>query len=57
MSVDEHVLAVIAALYEAAMDETRWPEALKALTGLTRSQAATFWVLDGSERPRLPTLI
>ena len=57
MSVDEHVLAVIQALYDAAMDETRWPEALKELTGLTGSQAATFWVLDGSEQPRLPTLI
>ncbi|HEV2983785.1 MAG TPA: hypothetical protein VGX46_05325 [Vicinamibacterales bacterium] len=57
MSVDEHVLAVIQALYDAAMDETRWPKALKELTGLTGSQAATFWVLDGSEQPRLPTLI
>ncbi|HJQ81563.1 MAG TPA: hypothetical protein VJ828_16495, partial [Lacipirellulaceae bacterium] len=37
------------------MDETRWPEALEELSNLTGSQAATFWVLDGSEQPRLPT--
>jgi len=56
MSLDERVHAVIQALYDAAMDETRWPEALKELTNLTGSQGASFWVLDGSEQPRLPTL-
>ena len=55
MSLDERVHAVIQALYDAAMDETLWPEALKQLTDLTGSQGASFWVLDGSEQPRLPT--
>jgi DNA-binding CsgD family transcriptional regulator len=56
MSIDERVHAVIRALYDAAMDETLWPRALKELTDLTGSQAATFWTLDSSEQPRLPTL-
>jgi len=54
MSADEDVLAVIDALYEAAMDEAQWPNTLQRLTDLTGSQAATFWVLDGSDQPRLP---
>lgn len=49
------MLATIEAVYAAAMDESLWPEALKKLTDFTGSQAATFWVLDGSEQPRLPT--
>src|SRR5882762_2123411 len=55
MSIDERVHAVIRSLYDAAMDETRWPAALKELTDLTGSQGASFWVLDGSDQPRLPT--
>ena len=55
MSFDQRMLAVIQAVYDAAMDEARWPEALKELSDFTGSQAATFWVLDGSEQPRLPT--
>jgi DNA-binding CsgD family transcriptional regulator/PAS domain-containing protein len=55
MSIDERVHAVIRALYDAAMDETLWPGALKELTDLTGSQGASFWVLDGSDQPRLPT--
>ena len=54
MSLDARLLAVIQAIYDAAADETRWPETLKELSEFTGSQAATFWVLDGSERPRLP---
>jgi DNA-binding CsgD family transcriptional regulator len=56
MALDERLLSVIEALYEAALDETQWERALTALTRVTGSQAATFWVLDGSEQPRLPTL-
>jgi DNA-binding CsgD family transcriptional regulator/PAS domain-containing protein len=52
---DQRLLAVLQTIYDAAMDETRWPEALEELSNLTGSQAATFWVLDGSEQPRLPT--
>src|SRR5688572_30462139 len=56
MSLDERILSVIQALYDAALDETQWTRALTALTSVTGSQAATFWVLDGSDQPRLPTL-
>lgn len=55
MSIDERVHAVIRALYDAAMEETLWPAALKELTDITGSQGASFWVLDGSDQPRLPT--
>jgi DNA-binding CsgD family transcriptional regulator len=55
VSPDQRLFAVIEAIYDAAVDEARWPEALKQLSELTGSQAATFWVLDGSEQPRLPT--
>jgi DNA-binding CsgD family transcriptional regulator len=51
------MLAVIAACYDAALDETLWPTALKQLADFTGSQAASFWVLDGSETPRLPTFL
>ena len=54
MSLDDGMLAVIDAIYAASVDESRWPHALKELTDITSSQAASFWVLDGSERPRLP---
>ena len=39
------------------MDETLWRAALEGLCDLTGSQAASFWVLDGSAQPRLPTFI
>jgi len=55
--LNEQVLAVIESLYEAALDETLWPAALKQMGEFTGSQAATFWVLDSSERPRLPTFM
>lgn len=55
MAIDERVLDTIEAIYDAALDETLWPVALKQLADYTDSQAATFWVLDRSEQPRLPT--
>jgi DNA-binding CsgD family transcriptional regulator/PAS domain-containing protein len=55
MPLDEHVLDMIDALYEAALDETQWHGVLHKLADFTGSQAATFWVLDGSDQPRLPT--
>jgi PAS domain-containing protein/DNA-binding CsgD family transcriptional regulator len=57
MSTHERTLAVIQKFYEASMDEALWPSALKDLADLTESQAASFWVLDGSDKPRLPTFI
>lgn len=56
MSVDDRMLAVIQALYDAALDETLWVRALQNLTEFTGSQAATFWTLDSFEQPRLPVL-
>jgi DNA-binding CsgD family transcriptional regulator len=57
MSLDARVLTVTEAFYDAAMDEARWPAALHALARLTDSQGASFWVLDGSGQPTLPTFI
>ena len=56
MSVDQRILEAIRALYDAALDESLWARALEALAAATGSQAATFWVLDSSDQPRLPTL-
>jgi len=50
MSADP-ILSVIEAIYDAALDETLWTKALAALTAVTGSQAATFWVLDSSDQP------
>jgi DNA-binding CsgD family transcriptional regulator/PAS domain-containing protein len=57
MSLHERTLDVIQAFYDAAMDESLWRGALESLCDVTESQAASFWVLDGSEEPRLPTFI
>lgn len=57
MSSEETILGTIEQIYDAAMDESLWPVALQGLTALTRSQAATFWVLDGSDEPRLPIFV
>src|SRR5918993_2236124 len=56
MTADDQFLRAIDSLYEAAVDDSRWAEALSALSAVTGSQAATFWVLDSSDQPRLPTL-
>ena len=55
MLIDERTLAVVEDLYDAALDDARWPAALSAIADLTGSQAASFWVLDSSQEPRLPT--
>ena len=52
----DQVNLVIEALYDAALDETLWPQALQGLADLTGSQAATLWLLDGSSQPNLPLL-
>ncbi|HWF98523.1 MAG TPA: hypothetical protein VN691_04980 [Steroidobacteraceae bacterium] len=50
--------AAIAALYDAALDERLWPDALRKLTEVTGSQASSFWVLDRSSPSLLhPTFI
>jgi DNA-binding CsgD family transcriptional regulator len=55
MPADEDIHGIIESLYDAVADERLWPAALKSLSEFTGSQAATFWVLDGSDKPRLPT--
>jgi DNA-binding CsgD family transcriptional regulator len=57
VSILERMLAAIEAFYDAAMDESLWPVALQTLADVTESQAASFWVMDGSDHPRLPTFI
>ena len=44
----DRTLTTIGAFYDAALDESRWPDALRKLTDLTGSQASSFWVLDGA---------
>jgi len=57
MSTHERTLAMIEAFYDAALDETLWPAVLENLAKVTRSQAATFWVLGPSGQARHPTFI
>jgi DNA-binding CsgD family transcriptional regulator len=54
VSVDDKIQSAVAALYDAALDETLWPQAMGQIVDITESHAATFCVIDGSERPRLP---
>lgn len=53
----EPTLTAIAALYDAALDESRWPDALAKLTQVTASQASSFWVLDSRQGSRLSTFL
>lgn len=50
----DDILAIIDAFYDAALDESLWPDAMERLTAFTGSQAATFWVLN-STNASLPT--
>jgi DNA-binding CsgD family transcriptional regulator len=55
MRIDRKALDAIEAVYEAALDDTLWQSALQKLADATGSQAATFWLLDASGPPSLPT--
>ena len=57
MSTDGKILTVVEALYDAAADETLWPKAMGEIVEITDSHAATFCVIDGSERPRMPVFM
>lgn len=57
MDIDKTMLVVIDAIYEAALDQTRWPDALTSLAQFMGSQAATFWVLGGGRDPRLSEFV
>jgi hypothetical protein len=48
-SLHDRTLTTIGAFYDAALNASRWPEALRKLTELTSSQASRFWVLDGAD--------
>lgn len=52
----DRTLFAISALYEAALEERLWPQALAELTALTGSQASSFWVLDAPDS-RLSTFV
>jgi len=56
-SLRERTLATIASFYDAALDETRWAQALENLSRLTGSQAASFWVLDAASESSLLTFV
>jgi DNA-binding CsgD family transcriptional regulator len=53
MSIDQSMLSALDGIYAAATDEARWPEVIQTLLELTGSQAASFCVLDGSNK-RMP---
>ena len=57
MAFHERMLAAIEAFYDAALDETLWRSALERVTELSGSLGASFWVLDGSDAPRLSTFV
>lgn len=56
-TISDRTLATIAALYDAALDQSLWPVALANLTQLTGSQASTFWVLDAGSASLHPTFV
>ncbi|HLG89241.1 MAG TPA: hypothetical protein VKZ79_18830 [Alphaproteobacteria bacterium] len=49
------ISSLIERIYEAALDESLWPDVLSRLNAVTDSQAATFWVLDSQDELKLPT--
>jgi DNA-binding CsgD family transcriptional regulator len=49
------ISSLIERIYEAALDESLWPDVLRRLNAVTESQAATFWVLDSQNELKLPT--
>lgn len=51
--MDEKLLSLISAFYDATLDQTQWPVALDQLSELMGAQAATFWVLDSNGSPEL----
>jgi DNA-binding CsgD family transcriptional regulator len=55
MSAHMRTLAAIEAFYDAALDDALWPNALRKLADVTGSQAASLWVLGGTNGPRLQT--
>jgi DNA-binding CsgD family transcriptional regulator len=57
MSISDRSLATVAALYDAALDQSLWPAALAKLTQLTGSQASTFWILDSGSGSLHPTFV
>lgn len=51
--MDDKLLSLISAFYDAALDQAQWSTALNQLSRMMDSQAATFWVLGGNDTPEL----
>ena len=57
MAIDDDILALIANIYDAAIDETLWPETIQRLIAVLDCPAASFCIIDSSEQPRMPIFI
>lgn len=57
MSADHRILSLIDKIYDAAGDEGAWMGVMQDLLDVTGSCAATFCVIDGAEKPRLPVFL
>ncbi len=53
--MDDQLLGLIGMIYDAVMDASLWVRVLQSLSDATHSQAASFWVLDGTGQVSLPT--
>jgi DNA-binding CsgD family transcriptional regulator/PAS domain-containing protein len=57
MAIDDDILALITSIYDAAIDETLWPETIQRLIAVVDCPAASFCIIDSSEQPRMPIFI
>ena len=57
MGADQLILEIISELYSAALDPSRWARALELLSNAFGAQGASFWTLESSPTPLLPTLL
>jgi DNA-binding CsgD family transcriptional regulator len=57
VSTDQRILSLIDKIYHAAGDEGAWVGVMQALLEVTGSCAATFCVINGSDKLRLPVFL
>ena len=57
MAIDDDILALITNIYDAAIDETLWPETIQRLIAVLDYPAASFCIIDTSDQPRMPIFI
>lgn len=57
MAIDDDILALITSIYDAAIDETLWPETIQRLISVLDCPAASFCIIDRSDQPRMPIFI